>query len=102
MASGKQQRVSRVSDGWLASFVCVSAVTLHAQIPSLHGSPLYAAHKTHSTRFTAHGVALRHGDVLKLRGIPDLRPELNSGKAVQAAAGDVHPEQRDWHDYREY
>jgi alpha-glucuronidase len=29
-----------------------------------------------STRFTAHHVALKPGDVLELRGVPDLRPEL--------------------------
>lgn len=29
-----------------------------------------------STRYTAHHVALKPGDVLELRGVPDLRPEL--------------------------
>jgi alpha-glucuronidase len=29
-----------------------------------------------STRYTVHPVALKPGDVLELRGVPDLRPEL--------------------------
>lgn len=40
-----------------------------------------------STRFTAHHVALKPGDVLELRGVPDLRPELMSGAHVGPTAG---------------
>jgi alpha-glucuronidase len=31
-----------------------------------------------STRYTAHGVALKPGDMLELRGIPDLRGEADT------------------------
>ena len=40
-----------------------------------------------STRFTARHVALKRGDVLELRGVPDLRPELMSGAGVRPSAG---------------
>jgi alpha-glucuronidase len=36
-----------------------------------------------STRFTAHGVHLKPGDVLSLRGIPDLRPELKTANPLR-------------------
>jgi len=36
-----------------------------------------------STRFTAHGVHLKPGDVLSLRGIPDLRPELKTANSLR-------------------
>ena len=55
-----------------------------------------------STRFTAHGVALKPGDTLMLRGVPDLRPELNTAQAVPVAAGALHPNARERRDYREY
>lgn len=40
-----------------------------------------------STRFTARHVALKPGDALELRGLPDLRPELMSGAGVRPSAG---------------
>ena len=55
-----------------------------------------------STRFTAHNVALRPGDTLSVRGIPDLRPQLNTGKPVPTSAGALNPNAREPRDYREY
>jgi alpha-glucuronidase len=55
-----------------------------------------------STRFTARHVAIKPGDTLTLRGIPDLREELNP-KAPQAAdPGALDPRSRQVRDYREY
>ncbi len=42
-----------------------------------------------STRFTAHHIPLKPGDVLTLRGIPDLRPELNAQQTVAPEAGAI-------------
>ena len=55
-----------------------------------------------STRFTAHGVPLKPGDTLTLRGIPDLRPELHEAQAVAADAGAINPNAHEQRDYREY
>ena len=55
-----------------------------------------------STRFTAHAVALKPGNTLTLRGVPDLRAELNRSQTFQADAGSVTPDAREHRDYREY
>jgi alpha-glucuronidase len=55
-----------------------------------------------STRFTARGVELKPGDRLMLRGVPDLRPELNQGALVPSDAGAVIPDARERRDFREY
>ncbi len=54
-----------------------------------------------STRFTAHAVALKAGDTLMVRGVPDMRPELNTPPAP-AAAGAINPNARIARDFREY
>ncbi len=54
-----------------------------------------------STRYTARGVALKAGDTLTLRGVPDLRPELNRGGAEAAAPGAIDQHARPRPDYRE-
>ena len=55
-----------------------------------------------STRFTARGVALKPGDTISLRGVPDLRPELKNAGPVAADAGSLDPKAREQRDYREY
>ncbi len=55
-----------------------------------------------STRFTAHAVSLKPGDTLTIRGVPDLRPELDQSQALQDDAGAVDPNARERRDYREY
>ena len=55
-----------------------------------------------SARFTAHAVPLKPGDTLSLRGVPDLRPELNAAQPVQADAGALTPNAQERRDYREY
>lgn len=54
-----------------------------------------------STRFTAHAVDLKPGDKLLLRGVPDLRPALNTPPAP-AAPGALDPVARVARDFREY
>jgi alpha-glucuronidase len=55
-----------------------------------------------STRFTAHGVSLKPGDTLTLKGIPDLRGELNSSNKEAASPGSLDPDAREQRDYREW
>lgn len=55
-----------------------------------------------STRFTAHDVLLNPGDMLMLKGTPDLRPELNTSHNEAAAPGALDPQGRERRDYREY
>ena len=55
-----------------------------------------------STRFTAEGVALKPGDTLTLRGIPDLRPELVQSRIETPAPGALGPAASQPRDYREY
>ena len=54
-----------------------------------------------STRFTAHSIALKPGDTLELRGVPDLRPELNTQTSVAAAPGAIEQNARTRPDFRE-
>ncbi len=54
-----------------------------------------------STRYTAHGVTLRPGDILEIKAIPDLRPELQLKVAVAAAAGALDPTASTHPDFRE-
>jgi alpha-glucuronidase len=54
-----------------------------------------------STRYTAHDIPLKPGDELVLRGIPDLRPELNQSSREAAAPGALAPRKREQRDYRE-
>lgn len=54
-----------------------------------------------STRFTAHNVSLKPGDELVLRGIPDLRPELNASSQEAADPGAINAHTREQRDYRE-
>jgi alpha-glucuronidase len=55
-----------------------------------------------STRFTAHGVHLSPGDILSLRGIPDLRPELRAYSPLAKPTDDAHLTARHSRDYREF
>ena len=55
-----------------------------------------------ATRYTARSVALTPGDTLELRGVPDLRPELNTRTSVAAAPGAIDQTARVSPDYREY
>ena len=55
-----------------------------------------------STRFTVHDVLLNPGDMLMLKGTPDLRPELNTSHNEAAAPGALDPQARERRDYREY
>lgn len=55
-----------------------------------------------STRFTVEDVALKTGDRLTLRGIPDLRPELNAAGSQGSEAGALNPAAREHRDYREF
>ena len=55
-----------------------------------------------STRYTAHNIALKPGDTLELRGIPDLRPELNTQQSESAAPGAIDQHARPRPDFREY
>ncbi len=50
-----------------------------------------------ATRFTARGVMLAPGDTLTLRGVPDLRPELQAVVPAAEANSQLRPR-----DYREY
>jgi alpha-glucuronidase len=54
-----------------------------------------------STRFTAHDIVLRPGDTLMLKGIPDLRGELDTSNKEVASPGSVNPHAREQRDYRE-
>jgi alpha-glucuronidase len=54
-----------------------------------------------STRFTAEGVTLKPGDTLVLRGVPDVRPDLEDSQSVAVAPGAVDPNARERRDYRE-
>jgi alpha-glucuronidase len=54
-----------------------------------------------STRFTAHHVPIHTGDTLVLKGMPDLRPELDLANAEAAAPGALNPSMRERRDYRE-
>ena len=55
-----------------------------------------------STRYTARAIALRPGDTLTLRGVPDVRPELMNSQMVRADAGSLIPDAHERRDYREY
>jgi alpha-glucuronidase len=55
-----------------------------------------------STRFTVHGVAVRPGDVMTLRGVPDMREELHAGGLQAADPGALDTRSRQSRDYREY
>ena len=55
-----------------------------------------------ASRFTAHGIALKTGDTLVLRGVPDLRPELNTQTSVAAAPGAIDQSAQTKPDFREY
>ena len=54
-----------------------------------------------ATRDTAHHVALKSGDTLELRAVPDLRPELNAQQAIAPAAGAIDGNTRIRPDFRE-
>ncbi len=53
-----------------------------------------------STRFTAHHVAIRTGDTLMLRGVPDVREELHPAGQQEAEPGAIQ-HGREARDYRE-
>jgi alpha-glucuronidase len=55
-----------------------------------------------STRFTAQDVFLKPGDTLMLKGMPDLREELNEPSKEAADPGSVDPHARERRDYREF
>jgi len=55
-----------------------------------------------ATRFTLHHVLLKSGDTLTLRGVPDLRLELNSVQKEAASPGALDPHVREQRDYREF
>jgi alpha-glucuronidase len=55
-----------------------------------------------STRHTVRGVALKPGETLSLRGVPDLRPELDTHRSEAVAPGAINPTARQSPDYREY
>ena len=55
-----------------------------------------------STRFTARNVALKPGDKLTIRGIPDLRPQLAPNQRVPADPGSIRSNASERQDYREY
>jgi alpha-glucuronidase len=55
-----------------------------------------------STRFTAKDVYLKPGDTLTLKGVPDLREELNRLNPEQASPGAIDPHAREQRDYREF
>lgn len=55
-----------------------------------------------ATRFTAHDVLLKPGDALVLRGVPDLRPELDSASQERMDPGAINPQGRAKRDYREF
>ena len=55
-----------------------------------------------ATRYTAHNVALKPGDTFMLRGIPDLRPELNTRRDSGPAPGAINQSARPRPDFREY
>jgi len=55
-----------------------------------------------ATRFTAHAIKLQPGDTLTLRGIPDLRSELNTQQDTAPAAGAIDQTHRIRPDFREF
>lgn len=55
-----------------------------------------------STRFTVQDVFLKPGDTLVLKGVPDMRGELNAHSREQAAPGAIDPHAREQRDYREF
>ncbi len=54
-----------------------------------------------ATRYTLNNVDLKPGDILELRALPDLRPELHTGQFVAPAAGALDQNTRTRPDYRE-
>jgi len=55
-----------------------------------------------STRFTARRVELRPGDVVTVRGVPDLRDSLLGPEEERVEAGALNSEGRERRDYREF
>ncbi len=78
MGSGKRQRVSRVGSDWLAAFVCMGALTLHAQMSSLHGSPRNAADEARTTLLAEDGSAgwLRYAPITDASMYEALSPRI--------------------------
>jgi alpha-glucuronidase len=55
-----------------------------------------------STRFTTWNIFLKPGDILALKGVPDLRKKLNTPNAEHPDPGAIDPLSREQRDYREF